>query len=64
MEDQRVPPHDDCDGVVAHDQAVGAYEESFAVREEPDGHKQEKVDEVTQISEEVVVADQIGRAHV
>ncbi|KAJ8104601.1 hypothetical protein OPT61_g10671 [Boeremia exigua] len=56
VEDERVAPHDDGDGVVAHDQAVGGDEETLRLGEDPDAEDGEDVDKVAQVGQEVVVA--------
>jgi hypothetical protein len=56
MKDQRVPPHDDCDGVVPHGQAVGRDEQALRLRKDPDTQNDEDVDKVAQVCEKVVVA--------
>jgi len=63
VEDKRVPPHSDCDGVVAKGQAVRADEQAFRVREDPDAQHAEQVDEVAQISKKVVVASLVVRVN-
>lgn len=61
MEDEGVTPHCDCDCVVAIREAVGADEEAFRAREDPDGEKCEHIDEVAEICQEVVVAAPLVR---
>lgn len=56
VEYERVPPHDDGDGVVAHGQTVCCNEQALRLREDPDTEDHEDVDKVAQVSEEVVVA--------
>lgn len=57
VKDHRVSPHDDRYRVVAVCKTICADEKSFRVREYPDTEKAEKIDRVTQISYEVVIAD-------
>ena len=56
VEHERVPPHDDSDGVVAHDQTVCGDEQALRLRNYPNAQDGEDIDKVTQISQEVVVA--------
>lgn len=57
MEDQRVSPQNNSDGIVAKSQAVCADEQSLAVGEEPNGKNKEQIDEIAEIGQEVVIAD-------
>lgn len=56
MEDERVSPHDNCYSIVAVGQAVRGHEETLRVRKDPQAERQEKVDEITEVHEEVVKA--------
>lgn len=56
MKDHRVPPHGYGDGVIPKGQAVGADKQTFRVREEPDRAHAQKIDEVTEVGKEVMVA--------
>ncbi len=59
VEDERVAPHDDGDGVVAEGEAEDGGEEALGVGEDPDGEEEEEVDEVAEVGEEVVVAARV-----
>ena len=56
VEDERVPPHDNGDGVVPHTEAVSGDEKALRVGKDVDGHDHKDVDKVAQIGQEVVVA--------
>jgi hypothetical protein len=56
MEDHRVSPHSYGNSVVSECQTVGTDKESFRLREEPDGAHTEKVDEVTEVSQKVMIS--------
>jgi hypothetical protein len=53
---ERVPPHDDCDGVVAHGETVGCNEQALRLWKNPDAQDDENVDKVAQVGKKVVVA--------
>lgn len=56
MENERVPPHDNGNGVVPESKAVGTDEHALGAREDPETEHQQSVDKVAEIGEEVVVA--------
>jgi hypothetical protein len=57
VEDETVPPHHDRNRIVAEAQAVCTDEQSLGLREEPNAQHHQKVDKVTQIRQEVMIAD-------
>ena len=56
MENERVAPHDDGDGIISKSQAVCCREESLRAGKGPQAQGQEQVDEVTKVRQEVVIA--------
>lgn len=61
MEDHRVPPHGDSDGIVAISKTVGADQESLRLRGNPDGAQHQQVDKVAKVRQEVVVPSFVVR---
>ena len=55
VEDHRVSPHGNGNGVVSEGKTVCADEESLRIREEPDSAHAQEVDKITEISQEVMV---------
>ncbi len=49
VKNHRVPPHCYSDGVVSESQTVCTDEESFRLREEPDGEHAEKIYKIAEI---------------
>ena len=56
VENQGVPPHDNSDGIVAVCKTVGADEEAFGSGEGPNGKQAERIDEIAEVGEEIVIA--------
>lgn len=55
VEDERVAPHDDGNGVVPESEAVGTNKQALRLWEDPEAENEESVHEVTQVGKEVVV---------
>jgi hypothetical protein len=49
VEDHRVPPHSNSNGIVTEGQAIGTNKQTFRLRKDPDSKNAEEVDEVTEI---------------
>lgn len=56
MEDHRVPPHGNSYRVVPISQAICADKQALRLRSDPYGKEHEKIDEIAEVSEEVVIA--------
>src|SRR6478735_1565294 len=56
MKDERVPPHNNGDGVVPIGQTVGGSEKAFGLREDPNAKRKQQVDKVAKVGEKVVHA--------
>ena len=55
MKDHRISPHGDGDGIVSERQTERADKKSLRLGEEPDSAHAQEVDEITEISQEVMI---------
>ena len=56
MEDHAVPPHGDCHSIVPVSETVGRDEKALGLWKSPDGKHEEEIDEVAEVSKEIVIA--------
>lgn len=57
MKDKAISPHSNSNRVIAKCEAIGADEQAFGLREEPDGQNEEHIHKVAKIRQEIVEAD-------
>lgn len=57
MKYERIPPHCNRNGIVAKGQAKGADEQTLAAWESPNAQREQKIDKVAEVGQEIMVAD-------